>query len=309
MAAGAVACGVVAAALSVETRMREQRVAYAADDKAVNWDALRKDIASVLAKDGYDDGSYGPVLVRLAWHACGTYDKTSKSGGSDGASMRFEPESKHGANAGLDVARGLLDGIKTKHPNVTYSDLWQFAAVVAIEEMGGPKVPFRPGRVDYDDGKLCTPDGRLPDAAQGAQHIRDIFYRMGFNDQEIVALSGAHTLGRCHTNRSGFDGPWTKSPTMFSNSYFIELLDTKWSTRTWTGPKQFEDPAKELMMLPTDLAIVQDDKFRVWAEKYKKDEALFFKDFSAAFNKLQEVGVKKFQQGDVNHAKPWYQFW
>jgi len=289
--------------------MQQRRVAYAADDKTVNWDALRADIAAVLAKDGYDDGSYGPVLVRLAWHACGTYDKASKTGGSDGASMRFEPESKHGANAGLGVARGLLDGIKKKHPNVTYSDLWQFAAVVAIEEMGGPKVPFRPGRVDYDDGKLCTPDGRLPDAAQGAQHIRDIFYRMGFNDQEIVALSGAHTLGRCHTNRSGFEGPWTKAPTMFSNLYFIELLDTKWTPRAWTGPKQFEDPAKELMMLPTDLAIVQDEKFRVWAEKYKKDEALFFKDFAAAFNKLQEVGVKKFQQGDVNHAKPWYQFW
>jgi cytochrome c peroxidase len=37
---------------------------------------------------------------------------------------------------------------------------------------------------------------------------------MGFNDQEIVALSGAHCIGRCHTDRSGFHGPWTKAPTM-----------------------------------------------------------------------------------------------
>ena len=50
--------------------------------------------------------------------------------------------------------------------------------------------------------------------------IRDIFYRMGFNDQEIVALAGAHALGRCHADRSGFDGPWTRSPTTFSNDYF-----------------------------------------------------------------------------------------
>ena len=48
--------------------------------------------------------------------------------------------------------------------------------------------------------------GRLPDGALGADHIRDIFGRMGFSDQEIVALSGAHALGRCHPDRSGFDG-------------------------------------------------------------------------------------------------------
>ncbi len=54
------------------------------------------------------------------------------------------------------------------------------------------------GRVDQTDGTKCPPNGRLPDASQGAQHLRDVFYRMGFNDQEIVALSGAHTLGRCH---------------------------------------------------------------------------------------------------------------
>ena len=65
-----------------------------------------------------------------------------------------------------------------------------------------------------------TPDGRLPDAKQGHEHLRDIFYRMGFVDKEIVALSGAHALGRAHPDRSGFDGPWTKEPLIFDNSYF-----------------------------------------------------------------------------------------
>ena len=60
----------------------------------------------------------------------------------------------------------------------------------------GPHIPWRPGRVDYDNGDKCPPDGRLPDGAKGALHLRDIFYRMGFNDQEIVALSGAHSMGR-----------------------------------------------------------------------------------------------------------------
>jgi cytochrome c peroxidase len=89
--------------------------------------------------------------------------------------MRFEREAKHGANAGLHVARGLLEPLHKKYPSLSISDLWQFAAVVAIEEMGGPKIPFRPGRVDKPDESHCTPDGRLPDAAQGPQHLRDIF--------------------------------------------------------------------------------------------------------------------------------------
>jgi cytochrome c peroxidase len=63
-------------------------------------------------KEDYDDGSYGPVLVRLAWHASGTYDKETGTGGSNGATMRFHPESGHGANAGLVAARDFLEPIK-----------------------------------------------------------------------------------------------------------------------------------------------------------------------------------------------------
>jgi cytochrome c peroxidase len=63
-------------------------------------------------KDDYDDGSYGPVLVRLAWHASGTYDKETKTGGSNGATMRFAPEGGHGANAGLQAARDFLEPVK-----------------------------------------------------------------------------------------------------------------------------------------------------------------------------------------------------
>jgi cytochrome c peroxidase len=103
--------------------------------------------------------------------------------------------------------------------------------------MQGPAIPYRPGRMDKDIA-ACTPDGRLPDATQGSKHLRDIFYRMGFNDQEIVALSGAHALGRCHTTRSGFDGPWTFSPTVVTNEYYKLLLNEKWNWKKWNGPKQ-----------------------------------------------------------------------
>ncbi|KAG9076992.1 heme peroxidase [Ceratobasidium sp. UAMH 11750] len=102
-------------------------------------------------------------------------------------------------------------------------------SVPAHKEMGGPKIPWRPGRIDGFE-KDVTPGSRLPDATQAQDHLRAILYRMGFNDQEIVALSGAHALGRCHTDRSGFEGPWTFSPTTLTNEYYKLLLNEK---RQW----------------------------------------------------------------------------
>lgn len=201
------------------------------------------EIAAKLDSLDYDDGSYGPLLVRLAWHASGTYSAKDGTGGSNGATMRFSSEAGWGANAGLKIARDLLAPIAAANPGISTADLWTLAGVAAIQQLGGPTIPWRPGRVDYKDDSKVVPDGRLPDASKTQGHLRDIFYRMGFNvsslvggrrplmglalvpqplpplppppqDQEIVALAGAHALGRCHTDRSGFEGPWTRSPTV-----------------------------------------------------------------------------------------------
>lgn len=91
-------------------------------------------IADLLEGD-YDDGSYGPVFVRLAWHASGTYDKNTKNGGSSGGTMRFNPEAGHAANAGLQIARDRLEQVKKKFPGISYGDLWTLAGVVAVQEM------------------------------------------------------------------------------------------------------------------------------------------------------------------------------
>ncbi|KFX87140.1 hypothetical protein V490_08507 [Pseudogymnoascus sp. VKM F-3557] len=257
-----------------------------------DYQKVYNEIAARLEeKDDYDDGSYGPVLVRLAWHASGTYDVETKTGGSNGATMRFQPEGDHGANAGLKAARDFLEPVKEKFPWITYSDLWILAGVTAIQEMQGPTIPYRPGRTDKDLA-ACTPDGRLPDATQGHKHLRAIFGRMGFNDQEIVALSGAHALGRCHTDRSGFEGPWTFSPTVLTNDFYTLLLEQTWQWKKWKGPAQYEDKAtKSLMMLPTDYVLIKDKGFRPWVEKYAKDNDLFFKDFAAVVTRLFELGV------------------
>jgi catalase (peroxidase I) len=229
------------------------------------------------------------MAVRLAWHASGTYDKNDNSGGNDGATMRFEPESTDGANAGLGIMRNLLDRAET--PGLTTADKWAYAGALAIEFTGGPRIPFTTGRTDASDGSKCPVNGRLPDASQGAQHLRDVFYRMGFDDREIVALSGAHTLGSCHYSRSGFNGPWTTQPLKFDNEYFTNLLNLQWNEVTLhNGNKQFNDPSGKLMMLPTDLALIHDPIFRQHVEAYARDQNLFFNDFSIAFGKLLSLG-------------------
>ncbi|KAL4251457.1 Peroxidase [Abortiporus biennis] len=262
-------------------------------------------IAEVLDSAGdvdYDDGSYGPVLLRLAWHSSGTYDKETNTGGSNYATMRFEPESLHGANAGLKVARDLMEKVHEEFPWISYGDLWTLAGVAAVQEMGGPKIPWRPGRIDGFAAQ-ATPDGRLPDASQGSDHLRNIFYRMGFNDQEIVALSGAHALGRCHRDRSGFDGPWTFSPITVTNDYFTLLWNEKWVWRKWDGPKQLEDKkTHSLMMLPTDYVLVEDKSFKKWVKAYAEDQDLWFKDFSNAVSRLFELGIPTSQ---FVSSEPW----
>jgi cytochrome c peroxidase len=197
---------------------------------------------------------------------------------------------------------------------LSYADLYTLSGVVAVEEAGGPAIPFRLGRADFYNGDSSPPDGRLPDADKGSKvkttsHIRDIFYRMGFNDREIVALSGAHSLGRCHTDASGYWGPWTFAENTLSNEYFRLLVEERWSQKLthngkiWDGPDQYEDATGQLMMLPSDIALIQDPKFKEVVELYAKDEDAFFKDFAKAFSKLLELGVP------FPAVKSWWQFW
>jgi catalase (peroxidase I) len=204
--------------------------------------------------------------------------------------MRFEPELTDGANAGLGIMQDIIKSAHAKFPDLSTADLWTMAGTVAVKLLGGPDISFQYGRQDAADATACPPNGRLPDASQGAEHLRDVFYRMGFDDRDIVALSGAHTLGSCHELRSGFDGPWTKNPLKFDNEYFKNLLELEWTPRKWDGPMQYEDPSGTLMMLPTDLALIQDEKFLVYVKAYAEDEKLFFHDFAKAFAELLSKG-------------------
>ncbi|XP_010489243.1 PREDICTED: L-ascorbate peroxidase 3, peroxisomal-like [Camelina sativa] len=213
-----------------------------------------------------------PIMLRLAWHDAGTYDAKSKTAGPNG-SIRNEEEYSHGAISGLKIAIDLCEDVKAKHPKITYADLYQLAGVIAVEITGGPDISFVPGR---KDSNACTNEGRLPDANQGFKHLKDVFYRMGLSDKDIVALSGAHTLGRAHLERSGFDGPWTRDPLKFDNSYFVELLKG--------------EESEGLLKLSTDETLLDVPEFRRYGELYAKDEDVLFRDYAESHKKLSELG-------------------
>mmetsp|Transcript_1024 Transcript_1024/g.2442 ORF Transcript_1024/g.2442 Transcript_1024/m.2442 type:complete len:235 (+) Transcript_1024:130-834(+) len=153
----------------------------------------------------------GPILLRLAWHDAGTYDKRvsewPQCGGANG-SIALSDEIKHEANAGLAKGVFYLKRFREKYPNISWADLIQLAGATAIEACGGPVIPMRYGRMD---SAISASDGNLPSAmppfgdgsVNAADHIRNVFYRMGLEDQDIVALSGAHTIGRAFKQRSG----------------------------------------------------------------------------------------------------------
>jgi len=103
---------------------------FSGSAQPVDIKKVRTDIADAIeaedAKRG-DGTSIGPTLVRLAWHASGTYSIFDKTGGSNGATMRFKPDAEWGANAGLKVARDFVDQIVKKHPGLSVADAWTLA--------------------------------------------------------------------------------------------------------------------------------------------------------------------------------------
>eukprot|EP00438_Fugacium_kawagutii_P012281 Skav236748 [mRNA] locus=scaffold2899:111173:112126:- [translate_table: standard] len=218
--------------------------------KCLNYDDLVSDLEKLISNKGC-----GSILVRLSWHDAGVFNGVD---GCPNAAMRLlgSGENAMGANAGLpDVAIGFLRGISDKYvPRlISHADLWALAANVAIKAMGGPDVPTRFGRLDAKTSAEGVPNavGRLPDGDKDANHIREIFGPKGFADNDMVALSGAHTVGMCHIDRSGFDGAWTSNKQKFDNTYFKDLLNKKWEKVTNAkGKTQYK--CGDTMMLTTD---------------------------------------------------------
>jgi len=296
MAVAMTAAAVVGAAVgrrAVRPKRQPGLVAMAARGGASSYADLVADLEGLVKTK-----SCGPILIRLSWHDAGVFSTGKLTGGCPNAAMRFTDggEGTFGANAGLpDVALGLLKPITDKYvPSlISNADLWALAANVAIRVMGGPNVKTRFGRKDAKSSAESVESqvGRLPDGDKEIDHLREIFHPKGFDDKGIVALSGAHTVGKCHLDRSGFDGPWTEDPIKFDNTYFKEMLAKKYTSETTAkGCPQNRNAETGTIMLISDLALLKDAAFKTHVERYAADESAFFADFTEAWIKLQELG-------------------
>ncbi len=207
---------------------------------SLDVEALKKDVMQVMTTSQSwwpaDYGHYGPLFIRMSWHAAGTYRiEDGRGGGGDGA-QRFAPLNSWPDNANLDKARRLLWPIKQKYGQaISWADLLVFAGNVAIDSMGLKTFGFGFGRPDVwepvevfwgpedawlgdarysSDRELTGPFGAVqmgliyvnpegpngnPDPRAAARDIRETFRRMAMDDEETVALiAGGHTFGKAH---------------------------------------------------------------------------------------------------------------
>src|SRR6266699_3952289 len=186
---------------------------YAKEFKSVDLAAVKKDLVALMtdSQDWWpaDFGHYGPLFIRMAWHAAGTYRIRDGRGGAGSGQQRFAPLNSWPDNANLDKARRLLWPIKQKYGRkLSWADLMILAGNVALESMGfktfgysgdrelhGPLGAVQMGLIYVNPE---GPNGK-PDPLAAARDIRETFARMAMNDEETVALiAGGHSFGKTH---------------------------------------------------------------------------------------------------------------
>ncbi|MDO8189116.1 catalase/peroxidase HPI [Conexibacter sp. JD483] len=214
---------------------------YAEAFKRLDVDALIADVDALMTDSQEwwpaDYGHYGPLFIRMSWHAAGTYRTFDGRGGGGSGAQRFAPLNSWPDNVNLDKARRLLWPVKQKYGQaISWADLLVLAGNRALETMGFRTFGFAFGRPDIwapeedvywgpehrwlDDERYSGdrdlqnplaavqmgliyvnpegPNGK-PDPLAAARDIRETFARMAMNDEETVALiAGGHTFGKTH---------------------------------------------------------------------------------------------------------------
>ena len=236
---------------SVESNPFGKEFDYAREFETLDLESVKRDLAEMMTKSQdwwpADFGNYGPLLIRMAWHAAGTYRVGDGRGGAGSAQQRFPPINSWPDNVNLDKARRLLWPIKQKYGRkISWGDLMILSGNVALEIMGFRTFGFGGGRIDVyepDQSVYWGPEGEWledkrytgdrdlekplaavqmgliyvnpegpngnPDPVAAANDIRETFARMAMNDEETVALiAGGHSFGKTHGAASPtFVGP------------------------------------------------------------------------------------------------------
>jgi catalase-peroxidase len=244
---------------------------YAKEFKSLDLNAVIKDLNALMTDSQEwwpaDFGHYGGLMIRMAWHAAGTYRIADGRGGAGAGQQRFAPLNSWPDNANLDKARRLLWPIKQKYGRkISWADLMVLAGNVALESMGFKTFGFGGGRADVwepeelywgpegtwlgderysGERQLQKPLGAVqmgliyvnpagpngnPDPIAAAKDIRETFFRMAMNDEETVALiAGGHSFGKTH----GAGDPSLVGPE--PEGALIEEQGLGWKSKHGTG--------------------------------------------------------------------------
>src|SRR5918993_316289 len=246
---------------------------YAREFNSLDLKAVKADLVKVMTDSKAwwpaDFGHYGPLFIRMAWHAAGTYRIGDGRGGGGRGQQRYAPLNSWPDNGNLDKARRLIWPVKQKYgKKISWADLLILTGNVALESMGFKTFGFGGGRADvwephqdlfwgeetewlggdkrfFGDRDLSNPlaavqmgliyvnpegpDGK-PDPVASAKDIRLTFARMGMNDEETVALiAGGHTFGKAHG--AGIPDKVGPDP----ESAGIEAMGMGWTSKFGSG--------------------------------------------------------------------------
>jgi adenylate cyclase len=192
-----------------------------------------------------------PGLLRLAFH-------DAISGGVDG-SIRHPEALALPQNHGLEVPLTRLTQLKERLVDISWGDLIALAGAAAVERCGGPHIPLSLGR---PEATVAFDPERVPGSEEAVGTLLERFAHLGLGARDLVALSGAHTLGKV-------DGsPFTSDPFSFSNSYFTRVLEGEDS------------------LLQSDRTLLENPETRACVEEYARSERAFFVDFVAAYRRM-----------------------
>ena len=170
--------------------------------------------------------------LRLAFHDAGSFRLSDDPNDLNKGLPNGCIDMTDGDNAGLQRVLDMLEPVDKQFPECSTADLYALAGAVATDvgfaRAGNRNKPmvnsFRWGR--HSVTSCPIEHERLPRHQPGLSHMRDVFTTgYGFNDQEMVALMGAHSVGRAHQDASGFDFAWDQTPTSMDNEYYKDILD------------------------------------------------------------------------------------
>lgn len=219
---------------------------------------------------------------------------------------------------GFDVVVRAKAALELACPGVvSCSDILAVAARNLVSFVGGPFYPVLLGRKDSLVSKASLVEGHLPRPSMSMDQMIAIFTAHNFTAQEMVALSGAHTIGFSHCKEFA-SGIYNYSSTQqFDPTYnprFAAGLEKACANYQKDPPLSvfndimtpgkfdnmyFQNLPKGLGILASDRVLFTDPRTRPFVQVYAKYQSVFFRDFAKAMQKLSLVGVKTGRHGQV----------